>query len=151
MFSKQFFTQSQKESIQSAIANAELNTSGEIRVHIDNQCAVDPVEKAIEVFEKLKMHETDLRNGVLIYVAVHDHKLAIVGDQGINDAVADNFWDEIKNNLIESFKKGLYAEGLSDGINAAGMQLKAHFPYQSDDMNELSNEISFGEENDESK
>lgn len=151
MFSKQFFTQSQKESIQSAISNAELNTSGEIRVHIDNQCAVDPVEKAIEVFEKLKMHETDLRNGVLIYVAVHDHKLAIVGDQGINDAVADNFWDEIKNNLIESFKKGLYAEGLSDGINAAGMQLKAHFPYQSDDMNELSNEISFGEENDESK
>ena len=151
MFSKQFFTQSQKESIQSAIANAELNTSGEIRVHIDNKCAVAPVEKAIEVFEKLKMHETELRNGVLIYVAVQDHKLAIVGDQGINDAVAHNFWDEIKNNLIESFKKGLYAEGLSDGINAAGMQLKAHFPYQSDDTNELSNEISFGEENDESK
>lgn len=151
MFSKQFFTQNQKESIQSAIANAELNTSGEIRVHIDNKCAVAPVEKAIEVFEKLKMHETELRNGVLIYVAVQDHKLAIVGDQGINDAVAHNFWDEIKNNLIESFKKGLYAEGLSDGINAAGMQLKAHFPYQSDDTNELSNEISFGEENDESK
>ena len=151
MFSKQFFTQSQKESIQSAIANAELNTSGEIRVHIDDKCAVAPVEKAIEVFEKLKMHETELRNGVLIYVAMKDHKLAIVGDQGINDAVADDFWDEIKNNLIESFKKGLYAEGLFKGINAAGMQLKAHFPYQSDDTNELSNEISFGEENDESK
>jgi len=151
MFSKQFFTQSQKESIQSAIANAELNTSGEIRVHIDDKCAVAPVEKAIEVFEKLNMHETELRNGVLIYVAMKDHKLAIVGDQGINDAVADDFWDEIKNNLIESFKKGLYAEGLFKGITAAGMQLKAHFPYQSDDTNELSNEISFGEENDESK
>ena len=74
-----------------------------------------------------------------------------MGDQGINDLVADNFWDGIKNNLIESFKKGFYAEGLSEGITAAGIQLKAHFPYQSDDTNELSNEISFGEENDESK
>ena len=151
MFSKQFFNQAQKEAIQAAIADAELNTSGEIRVHIDDKCAVTPIEKAIEVFEKLKMHETELRNGVLIYVAVKDHKLAIVGDQGINDLVADNFWDEIKNNLIDSFKKGLDGGGLSDGINAAGMQLKAHFPYQSDDTNELSNEISFGEENDESK
>tara|TARA_B100001287_G_scaffold276622_1_gene288246 strand:- start:11111 stop:11563 length:453 start_codon:yes stop_codon:yes gene_type:complete len=150
MFSKQFFSQSQKEGIQSAIANAELNTSGEIRVHIDSTCAVAPVEKAIEVFEKLKMHETELRNGVLIYVAIKDHKLAIVGDQGINDAVADNFWDEIKNNLIGSFKNGLYAEGLIAGITAAGEQLKTHFPYHSDDINELSNEISFGE-NDESK
>jgi len=151
MFSKQFFNQAQKEAIQAAIADAELNTSGEIRVHIDDKCAIAPVEKAIEVFEKLKMHETELRNGVLIYVAVKDHKLAIVGDQGINDVVADNFWDEIKNNLIENFKKGMYSEGLSEGIAAAGMQLKAHFPYQSDDTNELSNEISFGEENDESK
>ena len=107
MFSKQFFNQAQKEAIQAAIADAEMNTSGEIRVHIDDKCGVAPVEKAIEVFEKLKMHETELRNGVLIYVAVKDHKLAIVGDQGINDVVADNFWDEIKNNLIESFKKGL--------------------------------------------
>ena len=149
MFSKQFFSQAQKEAIQSAIAEAELNTSGEIRVHIDDRCPVAPVEKAIEVFEKLKMHETELRNGVLIYLALKDHKLAIVGDQGINDAVADNFWDEIKNNLIESFKKGLYAEGLTDGIKSAGKQLKAHFPYQSDDINELSNEISFGEGKDE--
>jgi uncharacterized membrane protein len=151
MFSKQFFNQAQKEAIQAAIADAELNTSGEIRVHIDDKCTVTPIEKAIEVFEKLKMHETELRNGVLIYVAVKDHKLAIVGDQGINDAVADNFWDEIKNNLIANFKKGMYAEGIYEGIAAAGIQLKAHFPYQSDDTNELSNEISFGEENDESK
>lgn len=151
MFSKQFFNQAQKDAIQAAIADAELNTSGEIRVHIDDKCAVAPVEKAIEVFEKLKMHETELRNGVLIYVAVKDHKLAIVGDQGINEVVADNFWDEIKNNLIANFKKGMYSEGLSEGIAAAGMQLKAHFPYQTDDTNELSNEISFGEENAESK
>lgn len=151
MFSKEIFTNAQKEAIKAAIGNAELNTSGEIRVHIDHKCAVAPVEKAIQVFEKLKMHETELRNGVLIYVAVKDHKLAIVGDQGINDVVADNFWDEIKNNLIANFKKGMYAEGLVEGIHASGEQLKAHFPYQEDDVNELSNEISFGEETEESK
>ena len=151
MFSKQFFNQAQKETIQAAIGDAELNTSGEIRVHIDYKCAVAPVEKAIEVFEKLKMHETELRNGVLIYLSVKDKKLAIVGDQGIDAAVNDDFWDQIKNNLLENFKKGLYAEGLVEGIHASGEQLKAHFPYQEDDVNELSNEISFGEETEESK
>ena len=151
MFSKEFLTGPQKESIQAAIAEAELSTSGEIRVHIDNKCKEEPVKKAIQVFEKLKMHETELRNGVLIYLSVKDKKLAIVGDQGIDAAVNDDFWDQIKNNLLENFKKGLYAEGLVEGIHASGEQLKAHFPYQEDDVNELSNEISFGEETEESK
>lgn len=151
MFSKEFLTGPQKESIQAAIAEAELSTSGEIRVHIDNKCKEEPVKKAIQVFEKLKMHETELRNGVLIYLSVKDKKLAIVGDQGIDAAVNDDFWDQIKNNLVENFKKGLYAEGLVEGIHASGEQLKAHFPYQEDDVNELSNEISFGEETEESK
>ena len=151
MFSKEFLTGPQKESIQAAIAEAELSTSGEIRVHIDNKCKEEPVKKAIQVFEKLKMHETELRNGVLIYLAVKDKKLAIVGDQGIDEAVEDGFWDQIKNNLVENFKNGLYAEGLVEGIHASGEQLKAHFPYQEDDVNELSNEISFGDESDESK
>ena len=151
MFSKEFLTGPQKESIQAAIAEAELSTSGEIRVHIDNKCKEEPVTKAIQVFEKLKMHETELRNGVLIYLSVKDKKLAIVGDQGIDAAVKDDFWDQIKNNLLENFKKGLYAEGLVEGIHASGEQLKAHFPHQEDDVNELSNEISFGEETEESK
>ncbi len=151
MFSKEFLTGPQKESIQAAIAEAELSTSGEIRVHIDNKCKEEPVTKAIQVFEKLKMHETELRNGVLIYLSVKDKKLAIVGDQGIDAAVNDDFWDQIKNNLLENFKKGLYAEGLVEGIHASGEQLKAHFPHQEDDVNELSNEISFGEEPEESK
>ena len=151
MFSKEFLTGPQKESIQAAIAEAELSTSGEIRVHIDNKCKEEPVTKAIQVFEKLKMHETELRNGVLIYLSVKDKKLAIVGDQGIDAAVKDDFWDQIKNNLLENFKKGLYAEGLVEGIHASGEQLKAHFPHQEDDVNELSNEISFGEEPEESK
>ena len=151
MFSKEFFTKAQKASIKAAIEAAELNTSGEIRVHLDNKCAVNPKEKAVQVFEKLKMHETELRNGVLIYLAVQDKKLAILGDQGIDAAVTDDFWDEIKNKLIENFKNGLYADGLVEGIHASGEQLKAHFPYQEDDVNELSNEISFGDEPEESK
>lgn len=144
MFSKDFFTPSQQESIQASIATAELNTSGEIRLHVDDKCSGDPVAKAIKVFEKLKMHETELRNGVLIYVAIKDKKLAIVGDKGINEAVSDDFWDAIKNDLVFRFKEGKYTEGLVEGIHASGEQLKTHFPYQSDDTNELSNEISFG-------
>ena len=144
MFSKDFFTPSQQESIQASIATAELNTSGEIRLHVDDKCSGDPVAKAIKVFEKLKMHETELRNGVLIYVAIKDKKLAIVGDKGINEAVSDDFWDAIKNDLVFHFKEGKYTEGLVEGIHASGEQLKAHFPYQSDDTNELSNDISFG-------
>ena len=144
MFSKDFFTPSQQESIQASIATAELNTSGEIRLHVDDKCSGDPVAKAIKVFEKLKMHETELRNGVLIYVAIKDKKLAILGDKGINEAVSDDFWDAIKNDLVFRFKEGKYTEGLVEGIHASGEQLKTHFPYQSDDTNELSNEISFG-------
>ncbi len=144
MFSKDFFTASQQEAIQASIATAELNTSGEIRLHVDDKCPGDPVAKAIKVFEKLKMHETELRNGVLIYVAIKDKKLAIVGDKGINEAVSDDFWDAIKNDLVFRFKEGKYTEGLVEGIHASGEQLKTHFPYQSDDTNELSNEISFG-------
>lgn len=144
MFSKDFFTPSQQESIQASIATAELNTSGEIRLHVDDKCSGDPVAKAIKVFEKLKMHETELRNGVLIYVAIKDKKLAILGDKGINEAVSDDFWDAIKNDLVFRFKEGKYTEGLVEGIHASGEQLKAHFPYQSDDTNELSNDISFG-------
>ena len=144
MFSKDFFTPSQQESIQASIATAELNTSGEIRLHVDDKCSGDPVAKAIKVFEKLKMHETELRNGVLIYVAIKDKKLAILGDKGINEAVSDDFWDAIKNDLVFHFKEGKYTEGLVEGIHASGEQLKTHFPYQSDDTNELSNDISFG-------
>ena len=144
MFSKDFFTASQQEAIQASIATAELNTSGEIRLHVDGKCPGDPVAKAIKVFEKLKMHETELRNGVLIYVAIKDKKLAIVGDKGINEAVSDDFWDAIKNDLVFRFKEGKYTEGLVEGIHASGEQLKTHFPYQSDDENELSDEISTG-------
>ena len=105
------------------------------------------MDRAVKVFEKLKMHQTELRNGVLIYMAVFDKKFAILGDQGINEKVPEGFWDSVKNKMIEQFKAGAIEKGLSVGIEAAGEKLKAFFPYQSDDVNELSDEISFGDEN----
>lgn len=141
------FSESQQEAIRDAIAAAELNTSGEIRVHIDKVCKKDPIERAIEMFSKLGMHKTELKNGVLFFVSMDDHKLAIIGDKGINEAVSDDFWDSIRNEMVEHFKKGLYTEGLINGIHRAGEQLKSAFPFQSNDENELSNDVSFeGEE-----
>ncbi|WP_346856532.1 TPM domain-containing protein [uncultured Draconibacterium sp.] len=139
-----YFTEESKLQITNAIRVAETNTSGEIRVHIENRCKGDVLDRAAYLFEKLEMHKTDLRNGVLFYLAVEDHKFAILGDGGINAKVANDFWESTKEVVISKLKKGLYAEALSDGIIMAGEQLKANFPYQDDDVNELSDEISFG-------
>jgi len=137
------FTEQQQQQVQDAIAQAELNTSGEIRVHIDKRCKEEPMKMAIAVFEKLGMHKTEQRNAVLFYLAMDDKKLAILGDKGINEAVPTNFWDEIRDLMVSHFKKGEFTEGLSKGIVMAGEQLKSAFPYQSNDTNELSNEITF--------
>jgi|SRR5690554_2231805 len=141
-----FFTPEQQQQVMDAIASAELNTSGEIRVHIESICKEDVLDRAAFLFDKLNMHKTKLRTGVLFYLSVDDHKLAILGDSGINAKVPKNFWHDIRDHLIKEFRNDNYAGGLSEGIIMAGEQLKAHFPYQSDDVNELSNEISYGEE-----
>ena len=146
MGEKKLINETQQKAIQAAIAEAELNTSGEIRVHIDAKCAVNPMEKAIQVFEKLKMHETAQRNGVLFYVAMIDKKLAILGDKGINAVVPENFWDAIRDGMISAFKKGEFSEGLIEGIVTAGQQLKSAFPLLQNDENELSNDVTFGDE-----
>lgn len=144
--SKNQFTERQKEAIQLAIAKAELNTSGEIRVHIDKQCKVDPLKRAIVIFEELKMYNTAQKNGILIYLSLNDNKLAIIGDSGINAVVPDDFWDNERDLMISFFKKGQFTEGLVQGIRMVGEQLKAAFPYLENDTNELSNEVSFGED-----
>ena len=141
------FSETQQKAIQDAIAAAELNTSGEIRVHVDSRCKEEPMKQAILTFEKLGMHKTELRNAVLFYVAMDDKKLAILGDKGINEAVPENFWDNIRTNMVAHFKASNFTEGLVEGILKAGEQLKVAFPYQSDDSNELSNEISFQDNN----
>lgn len=138
-----FFSTEEKKQITDAIAQAELNTSGEIRLHVEGKCKIEVLDRAAYVFEKLKMKETDQRNGVLFYLAVSDRKFAIIGDSGINQLVAADFWNETKETMLGFFKEGKFAEGLSKGILMAGEQLKANFPYQSDDVNELSDEISF--------
>lgn len=139
-----FFDEAEKKQIVEAIEEAELNTSGEIRLHVEGSCKTDVLDRAAYIFEKLAMHKTELRNGVLFYLAVADKKFAILGDAGINAKVPVNFWDEIKETVIAHFKLGKHAEGLAKGIKMAGEKLKAEFPYQSNDVNELSNEISFG-------
>jgi len=139
-----FFNKQEKENITLAIKESELNTSGEIRVHIEGKCREEVMDRAVYIFEKLGMHKTELRNGVLFYLAVNDHKFAILGDAGINQVVPDDFWDEIKKSMLDFFSEKQFSEGLSRGIKMAGEQLKNHFPYQKDDINELSDEISFG-------
>lgn len=142
---KDLFTELEKQQIVAAIKEAEKNTSGEIRVHIERKCKEDVLDHAAFMFEELEMHQTELRNGVLIYLAVEDRQLAILGDAGINLKVPKGFWDATRDVMINEFKHGNFAKGLSDGIIKAGEQLKTHFPYQKDDLNELSDDISFGE------
>lgn len=144
IFQKHFFSNEEKTKISQAIANAEKNTSGEIRVHIEHVCKADAVERAVEIFGLLNMHETELRNGVLFYLATQDKKFSIIGDEGINKAVPNDFWEKIKNHLQEKFQQHLFCDGLCEGIEMAGNQLKQNFPYAQSDKNELSNDPSFG-------
>ena len=121
-----------------------MNTSGEIRIHIEGKANKDAYERALDVFNELKMHQTEQRNGVLIYVAAEDRKFVICGDEGINNVVAEDFWDCTRDTIAEDFKKGNFKDGIVSGILNAGIQLKQFFPWQTDDENELSNEISKG-------
>jgi len=138
------FTDEDQNRIMEAIAEAELLTSGEIRVHVDVKCSGDPVIKAFRAFRKLGMDRTAERNGILFYVATEDRKLAVIGDKGIHEKVQTEFWDQIKDQMIIDFKMLSYTEGLIKGIQQTGEHLKRHFPRKADDQNELSNEVTFG-------
>lgn len=142
--SKNFFSEAEQQEIVEAIKQAELNTSGEIRVHIEPSCDGDAYDRAKTVFESLGMHATELKNGVLFYIAYKSHKFAILGDKGIHEKVSQQFWDAEKELLLAHFKEGKYAIGLCKAIGDAGTKLKEHFPYADNDTNELSNDISFG-------
>jgi uncharacterized membrane protein len=139
-----FITAEERDQIVKAIESAELNTSGEIRVHIESYCKKDPVGRAILIFNKLRMYETRERNGVLIYIAFKSRKLSVIGDSGINSMVPENFWNEVKEILASHLAKGELSAGLVKAISLSGEKLKAYFPYKNDDINEQSNEISFG-------
>ncbi|WP_439489345.1 TPM domain-containing protein [Algoriphagus sp.] len=142
---EKLFSKADREAIVNAIRSAEVSTSGEIQVHIESRCKGEVLDRAVRVFDTLKMYQTKDRNGVLFYLAVVDHRFAILGDSGINEVVPDDFWENIKEHMASYFKKGQFTQGLIDGIHMAGEQLGQHFPYQGDsDINELPDEISFG-------
>ncbi|MFC7774223.1 TPM domain-containing protein [Flavobacterium sp. GCM10027622] len=139
-----FLTKAEEQEIVNTIVLAEKNTSGEIRVHIEENSQKPPLERAQEVFHQLKMDNTELRNGVLIYICMQSRSLAVIGDKGINEAVENDFWDCTKDLIISNFKDGKYKDGLVAGINRAGERLKKYFPFEEGDTNELPNEISRG-------
>ncbi|MFH6944091.1 TPM domain-containing protein [Flavobacterium sp. FlaQc-50] len=139
-----FLSKKEEQEIVKAIGMAENNTSGEIRVHIEQTTSKVHFDRALEVFHELKMDETQLKNGVLFYFAVADKNFVICGDKGINDLVSSDFWDSTRNIMVTQFKSGNFKQGIVDGILSAGEQLKKYFPRLADDTNELSNEISKG-------
>lgn len=137
-----FFTPEEEQQIVNAIIEAEKNTSGEIRVHIEIHSEKPPLERAQEVFFTLGMDKTSARNGVLFYVGIDDHTFAIIGDEGIDKAVESDFWDCTRDVVIDHFKNGRFAQGLSEGVIKAGDRLKQYFPFSNEDRDELPNEIS---------
>jgi uncharacterized membrane protein len=143
MTAKSFFSAEQQNRIIAAIKAAESNTSGEIRVHIENHCKGDILDRSAMVFNILKMDKTAARNGVLIYLAIKDKKFSIIGDKGINKVVEKDFWNDVKDLMSNAFRNGNFTEGIVDGITRVGEKLKKFFPYQNDDVNELSDDISF--------
>ncbi len=148
-----FLSTDDQAAVIGAIRIAEKNTSGEIRIHLEAHTnpegtkedeQKDALDRAEEVFNLLNMQNTKESNGVLIYVAVEDRTLVIMGDKGINDKVGQDFWESTKDIMINHFKDGEMKLGLVNGILKAGEQLKKYFPYQKDDKNELPDDISVG-------
>ena len=140
----QFFSKEEEQKVIRAIKVAEKNTSGEIRVHIEANCLKKPLVAAVETFHKLGMEKTAARNGVLIFIAPERREFAIIGDKGIDEKVEKGFWNFERDLLRQYFKKGAYCEGTCEVIKQIGEKLKGYFPYTSDDINELPDEISYG-------
>ena len=139
-----FFSQEEEAAIIAAIQRAERKTSGEIRVHVEKQCRGDILQEAVRVFKKLKMDRTALRNGVLILIAPENRSFAIIGDEGIDAVVPVGFWDKERDIMRDYFRQGAYGSGVCAVIDEVGEKLRAHFPVQEGDKNELSDEISYG-------
>lgn len=140
---RNFFNEREQQLLIQAIVEAEMKTSGEIRLHLENFCWGDEVKAAQKVFKKLGMHQTKERNGVLIYIATLSRKIAIVGDEGIHQKLGAEYWQKLVAELISRFKDNKQADALAECIKDCGQQLGKFFPLSADDKNELSNSISF--------
>ena len=142
---REFFTKEEEEKIEKAVAEAEKRTSGEIRVRIERKAGRNHEKTILKAFQEAGMENTKLRNGVMFFLALDERVFIIYGDKGINEAVPKGFWEEIRDIVIVGFKKGDYAESLSTGIKMAGDKLAEYFPCEKDDVNELSNKISYSD------
>ncbi|MCB0663856.1 MAG: TPM domain-containing protein [Saprospiraceae bacterium] len=140
-----FFKKEEEAQIIEAIRHAENQTSGEIRVHLEKKTGGTPIlDVAAEVFSILKMEATEARNGVLILLVPSEKQFAIIGDEGINKVVPEHFWEDVRDLMKKHFQTGNFVQGLSEGIELVGQKLKEYFPYQTDDTNELPDDISYG-------
>jgi uncharacterized membrane protein len=146
---RSFFTAEEAQAIVSAIGEAERDTSGEIRVHLEHRCpGGDAYQRGRRVFEELGMTATAARNGVLIYLATADRCFAVLGDKGIHEVVPDGFWDDVVAGMQSAFQADDFAGGMTHGIRRIGEKLAAFFPYAGDehDVNELPDELSITDE-----
>ena len=142
---RSLLSEEQEQALVDAISQAELNTSGEIRIHLEKSTGNSSAEqRAKQWFGKLEMHKTAEKNGVLFYLAIQDRQLALWAGEGINGRVPADFWQEIIDLMISKFKEGHFSEGLIEGVEKTGKALGEFFPRKDDDVDELSNEISKG-------
>ena len=138
------FKESDRQQIMAAIKEAEKNTSGEIRLFIEEECGENVLDRAAFIFTELSMQKTKERNGVLFYLATGSKQFAILGDSGIHAKVEKDFWHAIKHEMQNYFTEGNFVKGLTNGIKMSGEALKTHFPHVKGDKNELSDDIVFG-------
>ena len=142
---RRFLSEADLEAVQRAISEAEAGTSAEIRVHLDHRCPADPMARAVTVFERLGMHRTAQRHGVLVYLAITDRKLAVLGDRGIHERVGEAYWQGIVDAMVAHLRAERPRDGLLAAVREVGEALRLHFPRRSDDKNELSDEVSFSD------
>lgn len=138
------FSEEDAQKIVTAIQAAESVTSVEFRVHVERHSFKDPMKRAVKIFQKLKMDQTKLRNGVLLYLAVKNRRFAIFADKGIHEGVPPDFWDNLVREVSAIFQKNALTDGICSGINFIGNALKQYFPVQPDEINELGDEVSIG-------
>ena len=143
---KLFQDQIDEERVVTVIGEVESKATAELRVHVERQCHIDVMDRAVEVFANLHMHQTRYRNGVLLYIAYEDHKFAIIGDVGINARVGKDFWKHEQELLTSHFSKGEYTEGICQCLQEVGKELTKYFPYEPEDTNELPDNISYGDQ-----
>ena len=139
-----FLSEGDLEGLRRAIIDAEAGTSAEIRVHLDHRCPGDPMARAVTVFERLGMHRTALRHAVLVYVAVADRKLAVIGDEGIHDRVGQEYWDRLVAAITTHFRDERPRDGFVHAVGELAAALAQHFPRRPGDVNELGDEVSLG-------